>query len=191
MNTAELQWALIYSVIVAGKSAKFADKVMMRLLPMPCDPFGEVRQWIEWGTLADELRHAKTGNYGKLEKCLRELTVATLDLSTCSPTGLEGIHGIGPKTSRFFILWTRPDTKCAALDVHVLRWLRGLGYDAPKATPQNPSRYAVLESHFLWEADQRGVTARVLDHAIWVEGANHPERSEVTARLVKPIREAA
>lgn len=189
MNTLELQWHLIYSAVVAGKSAEFADGVMHRLFNSEDGPFDQICVWGANGHIERVLREARTGNYKKLTRCLSELVLTRgLDLATCTPAELELIHGIGPKTSRFFILWTRPDAVYAALDVHILRWLSGLGHKVPKATPQSTARYAQIEKWFLEEARIRGVTARTLDHAVWVEGAGHDECTYETAQLVKPQR---
>lgn len=173
----EREARLIYSVIVAGKSADFADVAVRRLIDgdVAATPFEQIRSTISVGDLDKRLRFARVGNYAKIEKCLRELVVAGVDLLTCTPDDLEKIHGIGRKTSRFFILWTRPEEKHAALDVHILRWMRSLGYDAPKATPSNQKKYAELEKAFLAEADKRGMSARDLDYKIWSEGAGRGE----------------
>jgi thermostable 8-oxoguanine DNA glycosylase len=79
---------------------------------------------------------------------------------------LEQIYGIGPKTSRFFILWTRPNASFAALDRHILRWLREKGYQVSK-TPPTGKRYCELENIFLEEARQLNKSARQLDSEIW------------------------
>lgn len=173
MTLVELQARLLYSMIVAGKSAEFANlaiRKFLRICPMNLTPF----QWIRELTdeeLLERLKKAKTGNYNKLAKGYRELVDAHLDLQRCTPEELERIHGIGPKTSRFFILWTRPGAKYAALDVHILRWLKTQGYDAPKATPATPKRYAHLEQAFIKEAEARGMTPRELDARIWELGS--------------------
>ena len=191
MRERELQWRLIYSVIVAGKTAKFADDAMRRLFLLQLSHescLQHVAKWITVGAgtkLVDLLKMARTGNYTKLSRCLRELVEDCPPLDTCTPQDLERIHGIGPKTSRFFILWTRPGARHAALDVHILRWLKGLGYDVPRQTPQSTAKYAKIEKWFLDEAAKRDVTPRQLDHAVWVEGADHPERNEVTHALVQ------
>lgn len=176
METAELQERLIYSVIVAGKSAKFADAVLARLKEYRIwkeSPFELFKRLIREGTIASVLRAIRSGNYGKLEKCMRELVKAKkLDLMTCTPAQLERFHGIGPKTARFFIIWVRPGERYAALDVHVLRWLRAQGYDAPKATPSGP-KYAKLEAAFIAEAEKRGMSPRDLDFQIWSTGSGY------------------
>lgn len=172
----QLEWALIYSCIVAGKSAVFADGVMHRLFgvreaPWNFSPIGYLGSLGVDG-IERELRRARSGNYSKLTRCFSELAAAKLDLLKCTPTDLENIHGIGPKTSRFFILWTRPGERYAALDVHVLRWLKAKGYPAPKSTPSG-ALYASLEASFISEADKRGMTARELDFEIWNKGSNY------------------
>lgn len=170
MSTNELQARLLYSVIVAGKSADFAEKALGRfnMHSRGSSPFEMIRRLVAEDYLKRALELARTGNYAKTAKCFRALAEANLDLKTCTPQHLEAIHGIGPKTSRFWIMWTRPEseTRYAALDTHVLKWLRYLGHDAPKATPTG-RKYADLEQTFLAECDKRGMTARAIDAMIW------------------------
>jgi len=162
----EIQARLIYAPIVAGKSAKFANDVVVKLLQYPGEmPFEIIRNLIRRGKLLHALKTCKTGSYGRLSKCLPKLI--ELDAETCTIEELEAVHGIGPKTARFFLLWTRPSVRYAALDTHILKYLRSLGYDAPKSTPQNPKRYKELEEIFLKEADKQGKTARELDYEVW------------------------
>lgn len=167
-RTSELQWCLLYSVVVAGKSADFATAAMKRFFAPAHrrQPFTYIRS-LSGRKLTARLKAARTGNYTKLAKCFRALVSAQIDLAACCPEQLERIHGIGPKTSRFFILWTRPGAEHAALDTHVLKWLRYLGHDAPVSTPASSRKYAELERIFLAAARSRGMTARELDSAIW------------------------
>lgn len=178
MNIAERQWHLIYSCIVAGKSASFTNIVVGRLkdrIPKattrkrPLDEFFHMTQ----AQIRALLLQCGSGNYTKLSQCFFQLGFTKIDLKTCTPAELEAIHGIGPKTARFFILWTRPGERYAALDVHVLRWMRAKGYPAPKSTPSG-RKYRELEIAFLREADTRGMSPRELDHTIWSAGANAP-----------------
>ena len=167
--TAELEARLIYSLIVAGKSARFAERVLGLFLS-GCeegeDPLGMIARLDAAGRLDSHLRKARMGNYNKMARALRYLIENPIDLATATPEQLERAPGIGPKTSRFFILWTRPGARYAALDVHVLRWLGEHGYDVPRSTPTG-ERYAHLERAFLAEADALGLTARQLDARIW------------------------
>jgi hypothetical protein len=171
----ELQARLIYSVIVAGKSAKFANAVIDRWISENCLqnelPFDTIKRLDKEQKLEESFRLARSGNYSKLVAATSEIAKSNIDLLTCEPAELEKIKGFGPKTSRFFILWTRPDAQFAALDVHVLRWLRNQGHNAPESTPQSSKQYAELESIFLKEAEKQGKTARQLDLEIWQKGS--------------------
>jgi thermostable 8-oxoguanine DNA glycosylase len=97
-------------------------------------------------------------------KCLPDLI--TLDPRSCTVEQLEAIHGVGPKTARFFLLWTGRKIRCAALDTHLLKFLRDLGYKVPKNTPSG-TRYAVIEKIALAEADKRGMNPNDFDWIIW------------------------
>ena len=181
----EVQARLIYSVLVAGKSAKFAE---MKLLALVRDrleelPFDVIRDHICADDLNQWLRSIKTGSYGRLIKCFPSLI--DLDPYHCTIQQLEGVHGVGPKTARFFILWTQPGAMCAALDTHVLKWLRSLGYPAPKSTPLAGARYEELERAFLSEAAQRGKTPRELDFEVWDMYANGGNPNQLALNLTE------
>ncbi len=181
----EVQARLIYSVFVAGKSAKFAE---MKLLALVGDrveelPFDVIRDHVCLDDLNQWLRSIRAGSYGRLVKCFPDLI--NLDPYTCTIQQLEDVHGVGPKTARFFVMWTRPGVMCAALDTHVLKWLRYLGYDAPKSTPQAGARYEELERAFIGEATQRGKTPRELDFEVWDMYANGGNPDQLALKLTE------
>lgn len=177
MSDRELQLRILFAITVAGKSAKHAEGAIKRLFGALPFPMEAIETWIETGQLEKRLRDARTGNYGKLTKAFSELAPKVnsgeIDLRTCSVDDLEQIHGIGPKTSRFFITWTRPNARHAVLDVHILRWLSKRGHDVPAATPASRKRYAEIERLFLRLADELGTSPRELDAAIWAAGSGH------------------
>lgn len=168
MTNSQLEWRLIYAMIVAGKSATFANAAVKQLQMVI--PRGCLRipiQFLGTGNGRTFLEAAKTGNYALLEKGLRALVEAKFDLSTVTPEELEQIPGIGPKTSRFFVLWTRPDEEHAVLDRHILRWLIKRGRVVPRDIPLKANRYRNLEVIFLQESKKAGKTPRELDLEIW------------------------
>ena len=167
-----LWYKLLFTVIVAGKSARFAENCLRTLLqPVANDcnlsVYSYLQQLAASHQLETALRQSRTGNYRKLTTAICQLLVSNLDLATTSPQALESIHGIGPKTSRFFVLWTQPEALYAVLDTHVLKWLAALGYNVPKTTPQSRKQYAALEQVFLSLARDQGKTPRELDYEIW------------------------
>lgn len=81
---------------------------------------------------------------------------------------LEQIHGVGMKTSRFFVVHSRPDQRYTILDTHILKWLGKQGYNVPKSTPPR-KRYLELEKTFLDECDKRNRNPAELDLEIWNE----------------------
>jgi len=165
-----LLYKLIYSVIVAGKNADFAYNVMAKLFPNG-NIENEIKSWVHDDIVGQKVKEARTGNYTKIEKAIREIVEKDFNLETCTIEDLESISGIGPKTARFFMLWTRPDVRCAALDVHILRFLKEMGYDAPRTTPPAGKKYKELEDAFIKEADRVGLTPAQLDSYVWCKGA--------------------
>jgi len=167
-SLSELEAMAVYSVLVAGKSAEFAEAKTRTLLAGALEgetPFEFIRKAAGCDMLAWHLKVSRTGSYGRLLKCFPAL--AKLDVRTCTVADLEAIHGIGPKTARFFILWTRPNERLAALDRHVLHYLSDLGHDVPKSTPSSRKRYTALEAIFLAKADELGKSPRDLDLEVW------------------------
>lgn len=166
---------LIYSAIVAGKSAKFAQSITSKLFDgQQGSPFEILKRLINVGKLEARLRETRSGNYQKLCRCIPELI--KVNPMTVTLAELESIHGIGPKTARFFLLWTRPGFRCAALDVHILRFLKNQGcLNVPKATPPAGPNYYRLEQAFLDIADEMKLTPGELDAKVWAEGAGYNE----------------
>lgn len=184
MSDYELQARLIYALIVAGKSAKFATAATKRLLEN-CGP-GENPLEMCRRHLFDDflpvlsvtLQQARTGNYTKLSLALIYISTHPIDLRTCSPQKLEEVPGIGPKTSRFFINWTRPDAQNAVLDVHVLRWMQqylGSSAHVPKTTPQSESKYREWADTFVRIAEGMNKTVQQLDAEIWTAGSRYSQ----------------
>jgi thermostable 8-oxoguanine DNA glycosylase len=163
---AQLEEFLLFSIAVAGKTAIIVSRQLQSFLDAAegSSPFNKVSRLIKNGQLGWALRRAKLGKYGILREAFRE--VLDLDLRECTVEDLEKVHGIGPKTARFFLLHSRKDIRVAALDTHILKWLRNKGYKTPKGPPTG-KRYYILEKVFLEEADKLSKKPAVLDLEIW------------------------
>lgn len=164
---------MLFCIAVAGKTAKTTTKAINKFLEPRGDhsPFWYVRSLVVNGILEEKLKEAKVGQYTKLSRTFN--TVSDLfpdELRTWTPEQFENIHGIGPKTSRFFIQSTRENTRYAVLDTHILAWMREQGIDAPKSTPYKQN-YAKYEKIFLEICDRLGISPRDLDAEIWLSRA--------------------
>jgi thermostable 8-oxoguanine DNA glycosylase len=145
----EKEYFLIFSIIVAGRNAKMAVEKTWRLLEFTWGeetPFDLIKHYIDHKTLVQKLKTLKIGQYTRIEKALRD--IINLNVETCTLDDLLACHGVGNKTSRFFLLNTRKNANYAVLDTHVLKWLNSLfgnWMNVPKSTPTSGSRYALWE----------------------------------------------
>ena len=112
-----------------------------------------------------QLKYNKLGQYKRIEKSFKK--VLDFDLNCVSIAELVQVEGIGPKSARFFVMHSSRNQRIATLDVHILKWLRSMGINAPRQTPQNELSYKKLENRFLELADERGKTPAELDLEIW------------------------
>jgi hypothetical protein len=155
-SLAEQQAFLLFAICVAGKrSSEIAPKVESfcnSLVDADEDlltPFEGMRQLAASDLLPESLRDFRLGKYTVLEKaCWDMIALGDRDLTEMSPGELEQIHGVGPKTSRFFLLHSRQGLKHVILDTHILEYAREIGIDAPKSTPQG-SAYLSLEAKMI------------------------------------------
>ena len=177
-SDSELEAFLLFAILVAGKKASMQSRKLKDFLTRNCayedeSPFDIIRRLIKDGDLAYAIRVDGLGQYRKLETCLPILVNAQLDLNTCSVEELEAIPFIAMKTSRFFVLHSRQDAQYAALDVHILRYMReNMDIDTPRQTPSSKKQYLKLEQTFLKHCETNGLTPSNFDLAIWMAGAN-------------------
>jgi thermostable 8-oxoguanine DNA glycosylase len=171
-STVQLEEFLLFSICVAGKTARTQAKALHEFLNHGLEntsPFERIRTLISLGVLRESLEKSKLGQYTKLEKAYTQLVESNLDLRTCSASDLEAIHGVGFKTSRFFLMYTRPNYECAVLDTHILKYMRdtmGLPH-VPKTTPGNYATYNHYEKMFIEHAKHLGRNIAELDLEIW------------------------
>lgn len=165
----ELEEFLLFSVVVAGKRSDVQSQKLAAFLASSraASPFGAVRALARRGALEAAVRRQKLGQYTRIVGAFHAVAHGGVDLATCSAGELEAVPGIGPKTSRFFLLHSRRGARVAALDTHILAWMRSQGYAAPAATPQGSAAYLRLETAFLGLADAAGVSPAEFDLGIW------------------------
>lgn len=143
----ELQEFLLFCIVAAGKNSFVQAKKLEEYL---CGDMPFVRIIIDnkFGCLEWRLRNCGMGQYSRICRAFTELAESNLDLASCTVADLEAIHGIGPKTARFFILHTRPNQQIAVLDTHILKHMAAQGISVPKVTPSG-KKYLELEQKFL------------------------------------------
>ena len=182
----ELEALLIFWIFVARNSAKNARPRWRKFMT-------EVQKCGYYYPFTN----IKSMGYDKVEECMSTLGLglwkmkaksvwsaanSTINIKTATPDELETIHGVGRKTSRCFILYSRPNAQVAGLDTHVLKWMRAIGFkDIPTATPTK-KRYLELEKQFLLLAKDFGVTPAELDHKVWMFYAKETDKIQLERR---------
>lgn len=164
----ELEELALFWICAAGKNGTVAARLLDCLLKKigGKSPFFALRAQNP-SQLPHLMKECGIGCYQSKSRSMIELAHSKINLGTCTPTELEKIHGIGRKTSRCFILHSRKDARYAALDTHILKFLRAQGIDAPKSTPASKKKYIELEKEFLALADAAGKTPAEFDLEIW------------------------
>jgi thermostable 8-oxoguanine DNA glycosylase len=169
----ELEAMLLFSIMVAGKRATVAAQKLGQFLSMaPAikSPFEVVMHLDRAGILLKCLKIAGVGQYRRIETAFRE--VVKIDPAFCTLDEMGSVRGIGPKTARMFLMHSRPDQQFAALDTHVLHFMRdAFGFHAgriiPRTTPSGGRFYRDLENLFLHTAYRLKMTPAALDLTIW------------------------
>jgi thermostable 8-oxoguanine DNA glycosylase len=164
----ELQLFFLFCQTVAGKTAKVQAKLLDAFLRAGDGdtPFTIIQDMVDRGILLGKLKESRLGQYNRLASGFEESL--KLDLRAATLDEIMKIKGIGNKTARFFLLHSRPDQDIAVLDVHILKYLRSQGFDAPKQTPGN-KQYLELEKEFLKLAEQNNMSPADFDLMLWTK----------------------
>ena len=164
-----------FCVVVAGKNS---HQQAAKLAELFNHPLMTLHSQLSLMTATKEnmiahLKRVRMGQYERIShafKKLYELSM-TKGLDKCSLEDLASIKGIGPKTARFFLMFSRPAQRYAILDTHLLKFCREvLGLQGiPKATPAK-SKYEELERAYIAYLDGLGVKDfAAFDLAKWSE----------------------
>jgi thermostable 8-oxoguanine DNA glycosylase len=178
---AELEEFLLFAILVAGKKAEMQAKKLDSFLFQSglCNmtPFEAIEHLLKLGesryyTIGNNplvicMKSHKLGQYKRLYNAFKGILDFKGRLSKVTIDELESVYGVGSKTTRFFVLHSRPNAQVACLDTHILKWMDGQGYkNIPKATPPK-KKYAEIEKLFLQEAIRHQMTPADLDLTIW------------------------
>jgi len=169
-TTRELEEFMVFAICVAGKNAHTTATILNVL-------FENAEYWRDYPfeyfakSGSKFLKSNGIGCYNMRYKSIytvwRNLRNNPGFLKTCTVDDLEEIHGIGPKTARFFIMHSRPNQRLAALDTHILKELKANGIKVPKSTPAAGKKYAELEQEFIKLADAACKSVADYDLEVW------------------------
>ena len=185
----EQELIVLYIIAVAGKRSEYAVKAMGRFMHRTEQwdlPFYAILELWRVDALRTVMQECKLSPYKWKYKAFMHAALLGddyMDLTEIVPDQWANVGGkrvgIGPKSSRYICMCLDPqNARYAALDTHVLKWMRHLGYDAPKSTPPAGDKYNKLERLFLEECDKRGRIPAELDLEIWTaykEGRDIPQ----------------
>ena len=166
----KLEELILFWVCAAGTNgrttARCLDTFLNSIYKKGKSPFECVREYK--GVLPKLMQICGIGCYTSRTKSFKQLVNSYLDLKTCTVDDLELIHGIGMKTSRCFIIHSRPFARYAGLDTHILKHLKSVGVtNVPKSTPGSKKEYLRLEKEFLSLADKVNMLPSKYDLMIW------------------------
>jgi len=192
-----LEEFLIFSILVAGKTARIIARSLENILKESHDTNGvnDFRPFVSLALytkdeLQEMLKRHGVGCHGLKAQAIYDVIRRNFDLKTVEAEDLERVFGIGAKTARFFILHTRPDVRVACLDTHILKFLGDLGYPVPQGTPGSKKQYRKVERLFIALADKSGMSIADLDLTIWrAYSKKAEERKKVLLDKIRPLTE--
>ena len=192
----ELEEFMLFAIMVAGKTAKTTAKKLEAFLERRkahgATDFSPL-QFVNYlerdrTLLLQELEEIKVGQYVRIVRAFSGvLRFFGPKLRTVTVDELEAVHGIGPKTARFFVLHSRPGENYAVLDTHVMRWLKEFCmFKCPYDVPPDVNSYKRVEKIFLDVAKALGKTPAELDLDVWTNRKNSSELTRIAEPYVTP-----
>jgi len=171
----ELEELMLFAVCVAGKNARIQaeklDTFLSNIKLMGITPFQYIQRLEIKGLLLSELQKSKLGKYKLLEQSFKYLASQFQnELHAATIEELQDAPGVGMKTARFFVLHSRPNSRVAVIDTHLLKYLKREfpNENVPKVTPQQISAYRRMERLFLQKCDEEGVAPHQGDLTCWL-----------------------
>lgn len=186
-SQAELEEFLLFCVCVAGKNAIIQAQKLNDFLALEegDTPFQKIANMSKKLMIWPNLQKVKMGQYDRIGHAFCELR--WFDVNNISIEDIESIPGIGPKTSRFFMVHSRPNQRYGVLDTHILRYMREQGIKTPKATPDK-KQYSKYEKLFL-DLVPEGMSVAEFDLELWKSGRDEVKKSKKVIPSVRIISE--
>jgi hypothetical protein len=167
---AELQEFLLFGIVVAGKGAqqqsRKLDQFLKPRIELKMSPFEYIQHLHSTRQLMRSLKRVKMGQYNRIARSFYQASLRLKNLKRCTLNDLLSIDGLGPKTARFFIVFSRKNAEHAVLDTHILKFMRDCGIETPKATPSG-GKYLKLEKEFLSICASQNRPVAEFDLDIW------------------------
>ena len=162
---AKKQEFLLFCILSVGKNSDTASAKLEALLAGK-DEWITPFEYLLSQNIPELIIQAKTGQYQRVAAAI--LQAIEVNVETVTLEELQAIHGIGPKTARFFLVHAQ-GKEHAVLDTHILRWMRNIFPDVPKATPtaQTYSKWEKL-CLVMMKAEFPDHTALTADLLIWL-----------------------
>lgn len=164
----ELEELLWFSLCVAGKNSQITMRGCNQLFDGQKKPFQYLRKILSDRSFIRRMKEVGLGQYNRMKVAAKCMVDSGINLSTCTVDELEKLHGVGPKTARFFLAFSRKGVKVAILDVHILRWMNRHGIKAPAKTPSTRTQYRELEKKYLALARKMKQNPAKLDYKVWL-----------------------
>lgn len=198
LHRIDLEYYLIFWILVAGKNASTTAKVYDKFYHVLKNQlyfgydfgiFDRIRHTVNrkgesW--LSTVLKECGVGCYNMKSKFILELVNSNIDLETCSLYDLMKIKGIGRKTASCFLIHNRGEKHLSALDTHILKFLKDLGYKKiPKSTPVSKRKYDKLEEKFLFVCNKCNREPADLDLLVWRIYSKHKRFKKILIKYCK------
>lgn len=127
------------------------ENILINMKNVELTPFQILKKLKDENKLEVNLKKTKIGKYTLILRAIDDILSLNLNLNDkIKISDLENITGLSLKTSRFFVIHSYPNEEYAALDTHVLKFLKlNLIKNVPQSTPSNKELYYLLEKKFL------------------------------------------
>ena len=175
-NYAELQDFLFVCWLVAGKTAYVQNRKFLKF-KKEFNNFGIFDAIYFFGidyAISMAKKHG-LGKYSLLQKFIKEFNELNIDLKQCTAEDLEKLPGVGLKTSRFFLINTRSNYRCAVIDTHIIKFISENIQKIDFKQPPNKKKYLEYETLYLNYCDKNNLNPQEFDIYIWKKYSKKPK----------------